>query len=82
MERGTQYPLHSHSATEIYHVLKGSGVATNGTGQTKRVSGDIWVHEKHEHHAFNVDAADTLLIAWAWFGEISDDYAFVVPSKI
>lgn len=68
------YPLHQHSALEIYHVLSGEVSIRHGrTRPAQRiVAGRHSITPPHQVHELSTD--DTpCLIAYVWTGEIDDE---------
>jgi uncharacterized cupin superfamily protein len=59
----TPYPYHSHSAQwEFYYVLSGKGVARHKDGTTAIETGDAFIFQPDEPHAFFNDGPDDLTL--------------------
>ena len=77
MGRRTNYPRHSHTPEEIYHVIAGSCLRLCRSGMENKMMkvGDIWYHESEEAHGLQTDNSP-VLIAWAWMGNLNGSYYF------
>jgi uncharacterized cupin superfamily protein len=57
------YPYHSHSAQwEFYYVISGRGTARHKGGTTPIETGDSFIFQPDEPHAFSNDGAEDLLL--------------------
>jgi uncharacterized cupin superfamily protein len=57
------YPYHSHSAQwEFYYVISGSGTARHKDGTTRIETGDSFIFQPEEPHAFSNDGPEDLLL--------------------
>lgn len=56
-------PYHSHSAQwEFYHVISGTGIARDKTGNTRIEPGDAFIFGPNEPHQLLNDGAEDLVI--------------------
>lgn len=59
----TPYPYHSHSAQwEFYYVISGKGAARHKDGTTPIETGDVFIFQPDEPHAFFNDGPDDLTL--------------------
>ena len=57
------YPYHSHSAQwEFYYVISGRGTARHKDGTTPIETGDSFIFQPDEPHAFSNDGSEDLLL--------------------
>ena len=70
MAPGTAYPAHAHPAVETYLVIAGTALWQAGTAApASRPPGAVIVHPSGIAHAMTT-AAEPLLAAWSWTGDI------------
>ena len=80
----TNFPEHAHTPEEIYHVVAGKCLRISGSinGINPVEVGDIWFHESKESHGLKTEDS-SVLIAWAWFGNLDGPYYFCdAPKRI
>ena len=70
MAPGTAYPAHAHPAVETSLVIAGTALWQAGTAApASRPPGAVIVHPSGIAHAMTT-AAEPLLAAWSWTGDI------------
>ena len=66
----TFYPAHRHNATELYHILSGTGFWQHKTQTwTPRGPDSYIMHDSRDNHATRTEAEPTLAL-WSWLGDI------------
>lgn len=66
------YPWHSHAATELYHIVSGTGIWEQGDRIPRQPPpGTAIYHDSWETHAMTT--TDPMLAFWTWTGSIADE---------
>mmetsp|Transcript_29724 Transcript_29724/g.52246 ORF Transcript_29724/g.52246 Transcript_29724/m.52246 type:complete len:257 (+) Transcript_29724:73-843(+) len=74
IEANNTYPVHAHTAYEIYHIIAGEALISDQSNKTDRLvrrkPGEIIINEPYEKHTLRTEK-ESVFILWLWVGDTS-----------